>query len=221
MRSRTFIGSTCSSFFAHVLVTSLIISMVNALDKNLRIIGNKRSLQSQCKKDCDFEEIVHVLIETTNEIGKNNTLDCSMPMPVTNSQEEEEDFVEMNMGNANILGIDICPGDKTILENSEGVLYVEYDQDMKAQQDSNCKMDCSLNEIERVLVLTISETGKENALTCSMTSSLGDIEIKMNDGYILGMGICPGDRSTLQNLTGIELVEDDHEVSIQIQSENP
>lgn len=66
--------------------------------------------------------------------------------------------------------------------------------------------------------------GKDLAVLCSKTSSVSsgpstDIEIKMGDGYILGIGVCPSDRIVLEtmsltNTTGIMHVEDDGVVSI-------
>merc|ERR1740129_951702 len=50
--------------------------------------------------------------------------------------------------------------------------------------------------------------------TSSSSSSRSDVEIKMGEGYILGIGVCSNDRTILVNTNGITHVEDDHQVFI-------
>jgi len=201
--SRT-ISPKCPLFFVYISMS--FISMSKASNTKLRV-RNKRNLRSQCEKSCNSNEIVRVLVETANETGKNNALECSMSGSAN---------TDIKIGDGYILGFAVCPDDRTALEESEGVFFVEDDQVMTTL-DSDCKKDCNSDEIDRVLVTTRDEAGKENALMCSMTSMTdkgGDTEKRRDEGYILGIGICPDDKTALENLEGVFSVEDDQDMTV-------
>lgn len=74
-----------------------------------------------CSKDCASDEQVDVLVQTSNELGKQNALDCF----VVTEKRPQPTIIGLSEGY--ILGITICADDETALNNSTGVLYVEPD----------------------------------------------------------------------------------------------
>ena len=176
---------------------------------------NERSLKkkSKCKNRCKSDEIVRVLIKTSNKTGKKNALSCSMSKL---SSDPQDDMEIKTLDGGFILGTSICPEDRSAVKKSKGVSSVKDDQ-VYIALNSDCTKDCSSDEIERVVIQTSNELGKDNALTCSMASrdKRGNVEIKMGQGYILGIGVCPSDKIVLQSAEGVQNVEDDRDVYVQ------
>jgi len=213
------------SFLTCIIVATTYLTVSNASQKYLRMTtsnsisgisgGMTRNLQSECRNSCRSDEVVRVIIKTSNKAGKRKAMKCSMSEIALDPQN---DFKIETETNGYILGISICAEDRTIIENTNGVTSVEYEQ-IYIPLQSGCKKDCSVGEIDRVLIQTSNEIGKDNALLCSMStssssSSRSDVEIKMGEGYILGIGVCSNDRTILVNTNGITHVEDDHQVFI-------
>lgn len=214
MRNIFLLNLSSLSIYILVITTSLTKSTF-ASKSYLRLANNERNLQkkSKCTQSCNSDEIVRVLIKTSDKTGKKNALSCSMS---ESSTDPQDDMKIKTPDGGFILGIAICLDDRLAIENLDGIINVEDDQ-VYIALNSDCRKDCRPDEIERVLIQTSNELGKDNALTCSMASKYtrGNVEIKLGSGYILGIGVCPLDRTVLENAEGIKYVEDDHDVYIQ------
>ena len=196
------------------MASTSLVKNAHSSKTHLRQENSMRGLQSKpnCAKSCNPDEIVRVLIKTSNRTGKKNAKSCSMSALASDPQDD----IKLKTGDGGfILGIGICPQDRSIIESLRGVTSVEDDQ-VYIALNSDCKQDCGADEIEKVLVSTHNELGKDNALSCSMAlPNRGNVEIKMSQGYILGIGVCSNDRAVLEKAEGIKYVENDHDVYIQ------
>jgi len=163
---RNIFFSNLSSLSIYILVITSLTKITFASKSYLRLANNERNLQQQstCTQSCNSDEIIRVLVKTSDKAGKKNALACSMSEFSTDPQDDVK--IKTPDGGF-ILGISICLDDRLSIENINGVTSVEDDQ-VYIPLNSDCRKDCSSDEIERVLIQTSNELGKDNALTCSM-----------------------------------------------------
>merc|ERR1711862_676679 len=111
------------------LIITILLSMVSVQSQDVADNGNNADVTPVCKKACLPEEAIKVIVQSKEEIGKTNVLDCAMT-PL-------EDNLEVSIGdNFYMHSIGICPDDKEQLWKMVGVIQMEDDKVVNALENA-------------------------------------------------------------------------------------